>query len=324
MTSIVIVSYNTRDILRSCLQALFANAPGVEKEVFVVDNDSRDGSAAMVREEFPAVHLLANQQNLGFAAANNQAFELATGEYILLLNPDAFVKPNAIATALNFMQRTPACGVCGGRLVSEDGQLDPSARRFPTWLAKLFTLSGLSSKFPGSAIFNRHDFGGFGHDREQEVDWVPGTFTLLRTSMLNQIGFFDERFYIYYEETDLCLRARKSGWKVYFIPDAEVIHIGGACSQTREDESFDAAAAQVLSFRMRSEWLYHRKNSGLLQVLANAGVEAGWHLLRLLVNRLPGRTGSAAKRADSANVIQLIGKSLQETGFGRRSPVVPW
>jgi N-acetylglucosaminyl-diphospho-decaprenol L-rhamnosyltransferase len=324
MISTVIVSFNTRDILRGCLTELFANSQGLDMEVFVVDNRSSDGSAQMVEREFPKVHLIANTENLGFAAANNQAFRLARGRYIVLLNPDAFVKPGALQAAVSFMERTPGCGICGGRLVDLDGHLDPSARRFPTWPAKLSTLTGMSSRYPGSPVFNRHDFGGFAHDRHREVDWVPGTFVVLRQRMLAQIGLFDERFFIYYEETDLCLRARKNGWTVFFVPEAEVVHIGGASSKTRKDKEFDPAGAQVLSFRMRSEWLYHRKNGSLFTVLANAGVEFAWHLLRMWANRAKGRPGASSKRAGSANVIRLIRKTLRDTAFGRRSPAVPW
>jgi len=324
MISVVIVSYNARDTLRDCLTSLFTHPPDLEMEVFVVDNHSADGSAHMVKQKFPQVRLIANTENCGFAAANNQAFRLAKGSYVVLLNPDAFVKPGAIEAAVDFMERMPRCGVSGGRLVDPSGRLAPSARRFPNWRAKLFSLTGMSSRYPTSRVFNRHDFGSFAHDRPHEVDWVPGTFVVLRPKMLTEIGVFDERFFIYYEETDLCLRARQNGWKVYFVPDAEVIHIGGACSQTRKDELFDPSGAQVLSFRMRSEWLYHRKNGGLLSVLANAGVELGWHLLRFWFNRLPGLSEARSKRTASANVIRLIRKTLRDTSFGRRSPAAPW
>jgi GT2 family glycosyltransferase len=324
MISVVIVSYNTCNILRTCLQELYKHTVGIAMEVFVVDNHSADGSADMVKREFHQVRLLANRENRGFAAANNQAFELATGEYIILLNPDAYVKAGAIERGIAFMARTPECGICGGRLVTPEGKLDPSARRFPSCLSKFFSLTGMSLRYPSSPVFNRHDFGGFAHDRPLEVDWIPGTFTIVRASLLDDIGPFDERFFIYYEETDLCRRAKQAGWKVFFIPDAEVVHIGGACSKTRKDQAYDPVASQVLSFRMRSEWLYYRKNGGLLQVLVNAGVEQGWHLLRLLLNLLPGRSQAAAKRAAAVNVLRLIAQSLRDTGFGRRSPALPW
>lgn len=324
MITVVIVSYNTREILSNCLDALFRNGTGDDMEVFVVDNDSHDRSAAMVSERFPQVRLIANKQNLGFAAANNQAFTRASGRYIVLLNPDAYVGPASISNAVRFMDDHPGCGLCGGRIISPEGRLEPSARRFPSPLSKLLTLSGMSARFPSSPLLNRHEFGGFRHDRPIEVDWVPGTFTIVRKEMLDAIGPFDERFYIYYEETDLCLRAKKNGWKVFFIPDAEVMHIGGASSKTRKDKTFDKAGSQVLSFRMRSEWLYYRKNKGFVMVLLSAGVELSWYLLRYLKN-LPGSSPEAtAKKNLAGTTMSQIVRSLGDTRFGRISPPIPW
>ncbi|NTU93334.1 MAG: glycosyltransferase family 2 protein [Chlorobiaceae bacterium] len=324
MISVIIVSYNTREILRNCLDALYANSSGFEMEVFVIDNDSHDGSASMVARDFPRVHLVANKDNVGFAAANNQAFRLARGNYVVLLNPDAYVKPDSILNGVAFMDGRPDCGLCGGKVLSPEGRLEPSARRFPSPIAKLFTLSGLSARFPGSSFFNRHEFGGFGHDQPIEVDWVPGTFSIVRKEMLDQIGVFDERFYIYYEETDLCLRAKRAGWKICYIPDAAVTHIGGASSKTRKDQTFDSKAAQVQSFRMRSEWLYYRKNKGFAGVLASAGTEWLWYAVRLAKNMLLRSGSSASKREAAVAVMQQIVQSLRDTGFGRVSPVTPW
>ncbi|MBM3423283.1 glycosyltransferase family 2 protein [Chlorobium limicola] len=323
MITIVIVSYNTRDILRNCLEALFRGSGGIDMEVFVVDNDSRDDSAQMVHETFPQVRLIANNANLGFAAANNQAFRQAKGRYIVLLNPDAYVGPSSISNAVAFMDSNPGCGLCGGKIISPEGRLEPSARRFPSPLSKLLTLSGLSAKHPGSPILNRHEFGGFAHDRPLEVDWVPGTFTIVRKKMLDEIGAFDERFFIYYEETDLCLRAKQAGWSIWFIPDAEVMHIGGACSKTRKDKTYDEGASQVLSFRMRSEWLYYRKNHGIILLLASAGVELGWHALRYLKNLIPSPGADAKKAAASATISQIM-RSLKDTKLGTLSPQTPW
>ncbi|MCE1274992.1 MAG: glycosyltransferase family 2 protein [Chlorobiales bacterium] len=324
MVSVIIVSYNTRDILKQCLESLFMHTQGLEMEVFVVDNDSHDGSASMVKNEFPEVRLIANRENMGFAAANNQAFSLVRGRYIVLLNPDAFVKPASIANGLKFMDATPDCGLCGGKVLSPEGRLEPSARRFPSPLSKLFTLAGLSAKFPDSTLFNRHEFGGFAHDKPIEVDWVPGTFSIVRKEMLDSIGGFDNRFYIYYEETDLCLRAKKAGWKIYYIPDAAVTHIGGASSKTRKDKTFDDKAAQVLSFRMRSEWLYYRKNKGVAGVAASAGTELLWYAVRLVKNMVFRSGDAASKRATAVAVIRQILRSLRDTRFGRVSPSTPW
>jgi GT2 family glycosyltransferase len=324
MVSVVIVSYNTRDILRNCLTALFDHAGGLEIEVFVVDNHSADGSASMVRDEFPQARLIANNRNLGFAAANNQAFDLALGNYIILLNPDAYIGPGSIENGIAFMEKNRQCGLCGGRIISPEGKLEPSARRFPSSISKFLTISGLSGKFPSSAVFNRHEFGGFAHDHPMEVDWVPGTFTIVRKEMLDSIGPFDQRFYLYYEETDLCLRAKHAGWTIYFIPDAEVMHIGGASSKTRKDKTFDAKAAQVLSFRMRSEWLYFRKNRGLQAVLSNAGVEMLWHAFRYVKNLNTLSKNSEMKRTASYAVMRQIAQSLRDTKFGQVSPPAPW
>ena len=324
MVSVIIVSYNTREILRNALEALFENSKGVDMEVFVVDNNSADDSAAMVQRDFPSIRLIANNQNLGFAAANNQAFALASGRYIILLNPDAYIRPASIENCLAFMERTPKCGLAGGKIISPEGQLEPSARRFPSALSKLLTLSGLSGKFPHSPLLNRHEFGGFAHDHPLEVDWVPGTFTIIRKEMIDAIGAFDERFYIYYEETDLCLRAKKAGWKVYFIHDAEVMHIGGACSKTRKDKTFDNKAAQVLTFRMRSEWLYYFKNKGIIAVLSSAGVELLWHAARYTKNLILPFGNAGKKRSAAVSVIMQIVQSLKETKFGTFSPPSPW
>ena len=324
MVSVVIVSYNTQEILRNCLEALFEHSKGVAMEVFVVDNDSHDGSAAMVKNDFPSVMLITNHENLGFAAANNQAFALARGRYIILLNPDAYIRPLSLEHSIAFMDRTPMCGLCGGKIISPEGRLEPSARRFPSALSKLLTMSGLRGTFAHSPIVNYHEFGGFAHDKPMEVDWVPGTFTIVRKKMLDEIGYFDERFYIYYEETDLCMRAKKAGWTIYFIPDAEVMHIGGASSKTRKDKTFDNKAAQVLIFRMRSEWLYYRKNKGLVAMLAAAYVELLWYALRYTKNLLlPSRDGEK-KRIAALLIIKQIVSSLQDTKFGSFSPPTPW
>jgi hypothetical protein len=324
MITVVIVSYNTRDILRNCLLALFGNSAGIEMEVIVVDNDSHDGTPDMVRTDFPSVRLIANSVNAGFAAANNQAYAIASGRYIVLLNPDAYLRPSSISNGVAFMDRNPRCGLCGGKIVSQEGRLEPSARRFPSAISKLLTISGVSWRFSGSPLLNRHEFGGFEHDRPMDVDWVPGTFTIVRRELLDDIGFFDERFYLYYEETDLCLRAKKAGWKVFFIPDAEVMHIGGASSKTRKDKIYDSKASQVLNFRLRSEWLYHRKNRGLALLLASAGVELLWNTFRYVKNALVSRGEAGLKRQAAASLNRQIVRSLLDTRFGLVSPPTPW
>ncbi len=324
MISVIIVSFNTEALLRRCLQELYLHAPQTKMEVLVVDNNSFDKSVEMVNKEFPQVRLLVNTENIGFAAANNQAYRLALGDYILLLNPDAFIKEGSLDKVVAFMERHPNCGLSGGRLLSPDGGLDPSARKFPNAWTKFLNLSGLRARFPRSPFFAGHEYGGFDHCTNIEVDWVPGTFTAYRREMLLETGLFDERYFLYYEETDLCLQAKKIGWSVYFTPEAEVVHMGGGSSKTRTEHYFDENSSQILRFRMRSEWLYFRKNSGLWAVMCNAGIELGWHSLRWLLNLIPGRRNRRLKRLGSATIIKELFASLRDTGFGNRSPAIPW
>jgi N-acetylglucosaminyl-diphospho-decaprenol L-rhamnosyltransferase len=321
--SIIIVSYNTSRLLQECLASLVNNSCSHELEIFVVDNDSKDDSVPMVQAHFPQVKLITNQQNMGFAAANNQAYKHFTGSYIILLNPDACVKPGAIDQAVDFMENHPDVGICGGRLVNANGHLEPSARRFPNSLFKFLIISGLSDKFSTSKFFSGADYKYFDHQTPLEVDWVPGTFSLIRRAMLEEIGFFDERFYLYYEETDLCLRARRAGWKIYFFPGAEVIHVGGASSKTRKDLQLDLGGSQLLKFRMRSELLYFRKNFGLLAMMANSAVEMFFHYLRYLANLRPGQQ-NRNKRQYSRAIIHHGFQALHDTHWGNISPPTPW
>jgi len=184
-------------------------------------------------------------------------------------------------------------------------------------------MTGLSDKFPHSRIFGRADYKFFEHDQPLKVDWVPGTFSALRRSMLEETGFFDNRFFMYFEETDLCLRARRNGWSVYFAPSAEIIHEGGACSKTRDDMDFDTGGSQLLAYRLRSEALYYRKNFGYLKALAALGVEGCWHFCRILVNS-GGSEEKINKRKYSKMMTANIIKSWRDTKRGSCSPPTPW
>lgn len=321
--SVIIVSYNTCKLLQQCLESLFAAHTRHELEIFVVDNASADDSADMVARKFPQICLITNDTNLGFGAANNQAYARSTGSYVLLLNPDALLRDGSIDAPVEFLEEHEACGMVGGKIVNPDGELAPSARRFPNAWRNFLLLSGLSDRFPNTRFFAGADFKHFDHSTPLQVDWIPGTFTVYRRAMLENIGLFDERFFLYYEETDLCRRAAQAGYEVYFIPDAEVLHVGGACSKTRKDKSFDQSGAQVMSFRMRSEYLYFRKQHGLLQVLANAGVEVGWFQLCWLANFRPG-PNRKARRAYCKTIVTQTWKALRDTRFGRISPPTPW
>ena len=321
--AVIVVSYNAVGLLMDCLRSVFAQKCAYPFSVWVVDNASKDGSADRVAQTYPQVSLIRNPDNKGFAAANNQAFEKCDADYVILLNPDTVLEPDALERMAAFMEKTPSCAIAGGFLRNPAGGRDPCARHFIGPWRKLLMMTGVSARLSKFSWFNDVDYGWFAHDRPLAVDWVPGTFTCYRRSVLDTVGTFDERFFLYYEETDLCLRVRRAGWDIYFIPDAVVMHVGGGCSRTRKDEPFDRSGAQVLSFRLKAECLYYRKNFGLLMLCAAMWEEWLWHQARRVANFLPGAE-RAAKRAQSAQIAALLLRALKDTSYGRVCPPKPW
>ena len=232
--SIIIVNWNTRDLLSDCLTSVNEPALDIDLEVIVVDNASSDGSQKMVQNQFPEVNLISNSNNPGFAKANNQALRLCTGKYVLLLNPDAIVKPGAIEELVNFLDDFPEAGAAGARLLNPDGSLQRSASPKPTvfrefW--RLFHLDGLMfvAKYP----MNRWSI-----EQIREVDILKGACMIIRREALDGVGLLDEEYFMYSEEVDLCTRLTQSGWHLYWIPDAEVIHFGGQSTQQVAEEMF--------------------------------------------------------------------------------------
>jgi GT2 family glycosyltransferase len=320
-TSVIIVSYNTREILRACLNRLFDMCRDLTLEVIVVDNASRDASAEMVECDFPDVHLVRSQVNLGFAAANNVGFKVATGDTILLLNPDALLEPGALQRSLAYMAADPRIGMGGGLLLDKAGQWQPSARCFPSLLNEFLVLSGLAARFQKSRFFGRFDRTWDDSGKPAKVDWVPGAFALIRRSALEQVGEFDERFFLYYEEVDLCRRFQKAGWTIWYWPDVVICHWGGESSKTVENHDFSSSGSQLTLWRMRSELLFYRKHHGWLIAKLVAGLESGWHRLRAY---RAIRGGKAIKAQESARIADLMQRAWQETQAGQQSPARPW
>ena len=219
--SVVIVSYNTAGLLRRCLASV-----GAEDctEVFVVDNGSTDGSRELVAAEFPAVRLLANERNVGFSRGNNQALRLASGEFVLLLNPDAELAPGALRLMADYARRHWDVGVVGPRLLYPDGQVQSSRRRFPTRGVLFVESTVLQRWVPNLGWLRRYYVADRSADECQEVDWVVGACLLVRGEVVRQVGLFDERFFMYSEELDWCRRIRLAGWRVVYLPDAMVVH----------------------------------------------------------------------------------------------------
>jgi len=319
--SVIIVSYNTREILRACLDKVLQAGEGMNMQVIVVDNASRDGSAEMVQQDFPTIQVIASDINLGFAAGNNLGFKHASGRYIVLLNPDAMLPTDALQVAMQHMEENPDAGMGGARLLGRTGKLEPSARKFPSLLNEILVISGLAARFPGSRFFGRFDRSWDDPERPAKVDWVPGAFAIIRKSALLEIGEFDERFFLYYEEVDLCRRFNNGGWGIWYWPDIIVRHWGGESSKTVEHVEFSSSGSQLTLWRMRSALLYYRKHHGAISTWLVSQLEMSWHLIRKIKARMDG---NVAKSEDSARVVSLMLRAWRETMGGLISPPRPW
>jgi GT2 family glycosyltransferase len=315
--SIVIVSFNTRDLLRDCLNTVARECGSVTYEILVVDSASRDGSVEMVAKEFPEVRLITSSVNLGFAGANNRAFPACRGRYVVLLNSDAFLTSGALPLSVKHMEENPRVGIGGARLVGRDGGWQPSARMFPSILNDLLMLSGLSGRFPKSRFFGRVDRTWASPLEEADVDWVPGAYSIIRRDALEKVGYFDSRFFLYYEEVDLCRRFKNEGYGVHYWPDIEVIHLGGESSKTLRQLKMSSAGAQLTLWRMRSALLYYRKHHGSQAWLAKQ-IESAWHALRAR------RNSGSSKSEESAEIIRLMDRAWKDTSGGTVSPAQPW
>jgi GT2 family glycosyltransferase len=322
--SIVVVSFNTRDLLRDALLALRHSSQGLTTELFVADNASSDGSADMVAREFPEARLLRHTSNLGFAAAANDAAAQAAGRYLLLLNPDATVAPQALRRAIAKMDAHPNAAVGGARLVDLQGKTQPSARAFPSPLNDWLTLSGLAARYPRSHWFGRPDRSWADDQQAARVDWVPGAFAIIRHSVWRALRGLDERFFLYFEEIDFCRRARQAHHEVWYWPDIVVKHLGGAATASLTGLAVSRRGRQVDLWRIRSTLLYHRKHHGAVGAWRVKIIEAGWHRLRVWWHAAAADPLRRAKAAEAQSICRLWHQAWRETRGGRVSPAVPW
>lgn len=255
---IVIVNWNTCDLLRDCLHSLAASE-GVRQRVIVVDNNSPDDSAEMVRTEFPAVMLIANDDNPGFSAANNQGlralgFEQGASSdaprYALVLNPDTVLPPDALREMVAYMDADEQTGVAGPRLVMRNGALDLACRRsFPTPAISFYRMVGLSKLFPRSRRFGRYNLTYLDPSIETEVDSVVGAFMLVRRAAIERVGLFDETFWMYGEDLDWAYRIKQAGWKVMYNPRVTVTHVKRAASRQSRRAQIEFYRAMLIFYR---------------------------------------------------------------------------
>jgi len=278
--SIVVVSYNTCEALERCLESVREAREGLQSELFVVDNASRDRSAAMVAERFPEAALIVNARNVGFGRANNQAIAMAGGRYVLLLNPDTLVHVDALRRLVDFAEAHPRAGAVGARLENADGTFQHSAFRAPDLRQAFFGFFDVVPiDSPSNGRYRREQFAA-----PFQAEHLLGACLLLRREALDQVGLLDPRFFMYFEETDLCARLRRASWQTLYTPDAQVRHIGAASTSAHRER-------MSVEFH-RSQAYFYRKHRGLvgyaaLKTIVWLGV--GYRLARSLRAYLRGR-----------------------------------
>jgi GT2 family glycosyltransferase len=301
--SVSIVAYRTPDLVRRCLSAVAAESGTLDMEVTVVDNASGDETVDLVRREFPWARLVANARNRGFGAAHNQALRQARGRYWLVLNSDAAPRPRSLETLVAVLDADAAVAAAGPKLRYADGSVQPSRRRFPT-VATLFVESTQVQRIsPDNTLLRRYYVQDRGDDEPQDVDWLVGACLCLRAEAVRRVGLFDERYFMYSEEIDLCRRLRAAGWRVRYEPRAEVLHLEGGSSRA------DLAARDQ---RFQSSKLaYAAKWHGLGVATALRTYLVVEYLLRALEESLKLAMGSRV--AERRQRLRVIGHGLRHT-----------
>ncbi len=252
--SICIVTFRARDYLQACLNSIYETTQKAFFEIIVVDNASEDGSITMIRNEFPDIQVIQNQSNEGFTRPTNQAMRVAQGRYILQLNPDTLIHPHALDLLIEFLDTHPEVGIAGPKVLNEDGTLQKPCRRSEARPWDVFTyFVGLANRFPHNKRFSGYYMGYMDENKTHEVHGVAGSCMLIRSEVIQQIGYLDERYFAYQEDADYCLQARRAGWKVYYYPKAQVTHFGGK------------GGSRIQPYRSIMAWhksyyLYYRKN----------------------------------------------------------------
>jgi GT2 family glycosyltransferase len=232
--SIIIINHNTCELLRTCLSSIYKQTQNIVFEVIVVDNGSTDGSREMLAQDFPQVVTIFNDENKGFAAANNQGIRQAKGESVLLLNSDTEILDRAIEKTISFMEQYPEASIAGCKLLNPDGTLQPSCRSFPSAWNLFAEATFLYLLFKKTELFGGYHKSDFSHTETRQVDVVMGAFMMIRREVFEKAGLLDESYFMYTEETDFCYRARQFGFKVYFTPEAQIIHhVAGSKKSTQ-------------------------------------------------------------------------------------------
>lgn len=281
--SIIIVNWKVRNLLQSCLDSIFAERSYKNFEVIVVDNDSNDGSVDMIQMKFPQVRLIENHENIGFGRACNQGIKIAEGRYIFILNPDTLVKPNTLLSLIDFMELHPKVGIGGCYVYYPDGTPQASFYKFPTMLSYFTRMLSLFRILPRNRFTQRFFWEYPDNNITGPIDRVLGGAMVLRKEMVEQIGLFDEVYFMYAEELDLCYRAKQTSWKVYAIPNTEIIHYHQQSTlQNVRQATFHAFKSDFLFFRK----FYSVYKTILFRLMQFCGIffrVATWSVVYLLI-----------------------------------------
>jgi GT2 family glycosyltransferase len=307
--SVVIVNWNTREMLRDCLTSLYNNKSGVTAEIFVVDNASSDGSPDMVAECFPDALLIRNEVNAGFAAANNIAIRRARGRHVLLLNSDTLVHNRVIVNSVAYLDENPDVGAMGCRVLNTDGTVQLTCSAWPS-LANLILLTSGLWKLPFLRFLHGYRFDSWKRDTQRDVDVISGCYMLVRSEVIRRVGRLDESFFFFGEETDWCRRIANDGWKLRFAPVGEITHLGGGSSGNlnhRRDLMLSEATVRL-----------HYKHSGFLAASLAFSILFTFNASRLafwqLASRLMRNPKGALRRQHFAGVVSGFARAWPKAG----------
>lgn len=271
--AIVIVSYNSEDHIAACLESVFAQKKSVSQQVIVVDNESRDGTVALIREQFPQVELIIPGANLGFAKGVNLGVKHADAEFVLLLNPDTIILENAVDVIVEFARKNPGHGLYGGRTLTPEGELEPSScwGRPSLWSMALFAF-GVTTLAPRNLLLDPESLGNWQRDTVREVGVITGCFLLSPLEVWNELGGLDERYFMYGEDADIAMRAYHAGYRPVLCPDAKLVHEVGACSDTPVHKTMLLYKGKASLVRMH--WSGLPQSLGLGFLLLGTGLRA--------------------------------------------------
>jgi GT2 family glycosyltransferase len=273
-------------LLEDFLYSVKVASASISTQLIVVDNASSDGSAEFLRNSGYDLHLIENDDNLGFGRAVNQALHHMEGKYLLLLNVDAFIAPDSFVKTIDYLKLNKECGILGVKLTNSENELQPSCRYFPTSWNIFLISTGLAKCFKSSQLVDNFEWD---HETPRACDWVPGCFFLVRRQVIDDIGSFDPRYYLYYEEIDYCFAAKRAGWEVHYVPVTTVVHLGGESSKSKGKLSLEGRQLELLN--IESELLYFRKNHGLLGLVKYVFLETICRGFLIVKAILKGRMG---------------------------------